>query len=94
MIGTFKDKQLKRFHEKGSAKGIPAEDAENISDILDALDAATKPSDMKIPGLDFHELKGDRKGQYAVTIRANWRIVFEWKDGQPVKVRREDYHGR
>lgn len=88
MIGTFKDKQLKRFFEKGTAKGVPADDAERISDILDALDAATQPEDLNLPGFGFHPLKGDRKGQYAVTIRANWRIVFEWDDGQAIRVRR------
>ncbi len=94
MIASFEDKQLKRFFEKRAVKGIPAEDAARISDILDALEAATKPADLDLPGFAFHPLKGDRKGQFAVTIRANWRIVFEWDDGQPVRVRRENYHGR
>ena len=94
MIGSFQDKQLKRFWEKGSQKGINTKDTERLSDILDALDAATKPSDVDLPGFAFHPLKGDRKGQFAVTIRSNWRIVFEWKDGEPIRVRQEDYHGR
>jgi hypothetical protein len=41
----------------------------------------------------FHELKGNRKGTYSVTIRANWRLTFEWEDGAAVRVDLEDYHG-
>ncbi len=93
MIGSFKDKVLKRFHEKGSAKGIDPKSRRRIADILDALDAATRPQDLDLPGLGFHPLKGDRIGQFAVTVRAQWRIVFEWNDGEPVSVRQEDYHG-
>jgi len=93
MIGTFKDGQLKKFWLKGKAKGISPVDAERIKEILSALDAATQPKDLDLPGYAFHALKGDRKGQFAVTIRANWRIVFEWQDGKAVRVRQEDYHG-
>jgi toxin HigB-1 len=42
----------------------------------------------------FHPLKGNRAGQFAVTVRAQFRIVFEWRNGQAVRVRQEDYHGR
>jgi proteic killer suppression protein len=48
---------------------------------------------MRLPGFKFHELKGNRKGQFAVTVRANFRIVFEWEDGKAVRVNEEDYHG-
>ena len=75
-------------------KGISPTDAEHIAELLTAIDAATNPGDLAPLGLGFHPLKGDRKGQFAVTIRANWRIVFEWQDGQAVRVRQEDYHGK
>ena len=94
MIGSFKDGQLKRFWQTGSMKGISPADVNRIQDLLSAIDAATKPGDLAPLGIGFHPLKGDRKGQYAVTIRANWRIVFEWQDSQAVRVRQEDYHGR
>ena len=84
---------MKRFHEKGSAKGIDPKSRQRLSDILDALDAATKPQDLDLPGLGFHPLKGDRAGQYAVTVRSQWRVVFEWRDGEPVRLRQEDYLG-
>jgi proteic killer suppression protein len=46
-----------------------------------------------VPGNRFHTLKGDRQGQYAVTVRANWRLVFEWDGEHVIRVRQEDYHG-
>jgi proteic killer suppression protein len=49
---------------------------------------------MRLPTYDFHALKGNRKGQYAVTIRANWRITFAWEGAGAVRVDMEDYHGR
>jgi toxin HigB-1 len=48
---------------------------------------------MNQPGFAFHPLKGNRRGQYAVEVRAQWRLVFEWQDGEAVRVRQEDYHG-
>ena len=94
MIGSFKDGQLKKFWQTGSMKGISPTDAERIAELLTAIDAATAPGDLAPLGIGFHLLKGDRKGQYAVTVRANWRLVFEWQDGQAVRVRQEDYHGK
>ena len=79
---------------RGRAKGIDPKSAERIVTILDALDRATKPEDMNLPGFDFHPLKGDRKGEYAVEIRANWRITFSWDHGDAVRVYEEDYHGK
>ena len=75
-------------------KGIGATDADRIALLLTAIDAASVPADLLPLGIGFHALKGDRKGQYAVTIRADWRIVFGWQDGQSVRVRMEDYHGK
>jgi toxin HigB-1 len=46
-----------------------------------------------LPGYRFHPLKGNRKGAYAVTVRANWRVTFEWEDGSAVRADLEDYHG-
>lgn len=93
MIRTFATKSLKALWQRGRVKGIGAKDAERIVEILDALDKATKPEDMDLLGFDFHALKGDRRGEYAVTIRANHRIIFRWDDGDVVRVEKVDYHG-
>lgn len=62
--------------------------------ILAALDAAAVPEDMNRPSFRLHMLRGDRKGQWAVTVRANWRIVFRITDGNVIDVDFLDYHGR
>ena len=92
MIKSFKTRSLKRFWEKSDARKLPPEQVERIEMILDALDTSTEPRDMDLPGLEFHSLKGERKGQYAVKVTGNWRIVFAWEDGDAVNVEHTDYH--
>jgi proteic killer suppression protein len=93
MIRTFRDSALKRYWRIGRPKGIQAQDVPKIRRLLTSLNAATNPSDMNLPLYGFHQLKGDRKGTYAVTVRANWRLTFEWESGEAVRVDLEDYHG-
>jgi proteic killer suppression protein len=47
---------------------------------------------MAIPGFDFHALKGNRKGQYSVTVTGNWRVIFEFDGHDAAKVDLVDYH--
>lgn len=89
----FKDKQLKRFWRAGSLKGIGSETTEHLKDLLSALDAAKSPGDMNQPGWAFHPLKGNRAGEFAVEVAGAFRLVFEWENGEAVRVRVEDYHG-
>lgn len=93
MLRSFKSKALKGLWEKGRTKGIDPKSLKRIQRILSSLNAATTPEDMRLPGFGFHELKGNRRGHYAVTVRANFRIVFEWEKGNAVRVNEEDYHG-
>ena len=60
--------------------------------LLDRLDAAMKPEDMNLPGYRFHQLKGDRKRAFSVSVSGNWRITFRFEDGDAVDVNLEDYH--
>lgn len=64
---------------------------DKIERVLTILDSADRPEAMNLPGLAFHALKGDRKGYYAVTIRANWRIIFRFDNGVH-DVELIDYH--
>lgn len=59
--------------------------------ILNALDVATTPDDMNIPGLRFHSLSGDRKGRYAVDASGNWRVTFGWDGEDDIDIDLEDY---
>ena len=92
MITSFKHKGLELFFTKGSSKGIPAQYASRIERLLDRLDASKEAEDMDLPGFKFHALKGDRKGQYAVSVTGNWRITFECAGEDAVNVNLEDYH--
>lgn len=56
------------------------------------LEASAKPSDMDLPGLRLHPLKGDLKGYYAVEVSGNWRIVFRFDGEDAADVDLIDYH--
>lgn len=56
------------------------------------LDAAQTPQALDLPRLGLHALKGDLKGYWAVTVRANWRIIFRFEDGEACDVEWIDYH--
>jgi proteic killer suppression protein len=92
VIRGFKHKGLAKFFETGSKSGIQAKHADRLRLILGQLSAATAPEDMKLPGLDLHPLKGDRKGFWAVSVSGNWRITFKFVGKDADVVNYEDYH--
>ena len=92
MIKSFRHKGLQKFWETGTTKWIPTRHAKRIRLILDAIDAATVIDDLRKPGFDLHELKGDRKGTWAITVTGNWRITFRFENGNAYDVDYEDYH--
>jgi proteic killer suppression protein len=47
---------------------------------------------MRLPTYGLHLLKGDLKGFWAVTVRANWRVIFRFEDGKASDVDLVDYH--
>ncbi len=47
-----------------------------------------------MPGFDFHEMKKNRKGTFAVLVSRNWRVTYKWDDDGPFDVNMEDYHGK
>jgi proteic killer suppression protein len=92
MIKTFRHKGLKQLFEIGSRRGVPPEMAGRLTLQLDVLNAATAITDMNLPGYHLHELQGARKGTWALTVRANWRLTFTFCDGDAADVDFEDYH--
>ena len=71
---------------------MSAQDVDKIARILARLSAANVPEDIDAPGFKLHRLKGDLKGFWAVTVRANWRIIFRFEDGDALDVDLVDYH--
>jgi toxin HigB-1 len=92
MIASFRHKGLKRFFERGDERGLNPEHAKRIHVILTVLNAAGTIQGVDRAGFNLHALKGDREGQWAVTVRANWRIVFRFANGEASDVDLVDYH--
>lgn len=92
MIISFKHKGLELFFTKGSLKSIPAQYVSRIERMLDRLDASKAADDMNLPGYKFHQLKGSRKNEFAVSVTGNWRITFEFSGEDAINVNLEDYH--
>jgi proteic killer suppression protein len=76
MIRSFRHKGLKEFFSSGKTKGIRADQVQRIRIILARLAASLRASDMALPGLRLHPLKGQLKEYFAVDVSGNWRIVF------------------
>jgi proteic killer suppression protein len=92
MIKSFKHKGLETFFESGSARGIQANHANKLRMQLGALNTAQSVDDMDIPGYRLHQLTGNRSGIWAITVSANWRLTFEFKEGNVYILNYEDYH--
>ncbi len=65
---------------------------DKLRDILARLDAVPTVADMDVPGLRLHPLKGREKGFWAVTVRANWRVIFRFAEHDAFDVDYVDYH--
>ena len=92
MIGSFHHKGLERLYRDDDRKLLPPQLVARIREILTALEAAETIKGLNRPTFRLHPLKGDRKGFWAVTVRANWRIVFRFVDGKALDVDFVDYH--
>ena len=92
MIQSVRHKGLKRLHADDDSRGVIAEHVEKLSDILVRLDAARTVADMDVPGFRLHPLRGGMKGLWAVSVRANWRVIFRFVDGDAFDVDYLDYH--
>lgn len=92
MIQTFRNKALKKLFKENISKGIPKELEKKIRIRLEVIDAAVIIDDIRLPGYDLHELKGDRKETWSIKVSANWRITFRFEDGEAYDVELEDYH--
>jgi toxin HigB-1 len=92
MIRSFKHRGLKRFYERDDHSGIRPDFADTIQEILTVLDEAATPRELDLPGYRLHPLKGDLKGFWSVTVRANWRIIFRFEGADAFDVELIDYH--
>ena len=92
MIRSIRHKGLKRLYDDDDPRGVMNEHVEKLRDILARLDASIAPSDMDLPGFRLHALKGKLKGFWAVTVRANWRVIFRFVGNDALDIDYVDYH--
>lgn len=60
--------------------------------LLAALDTARTIRDIDIPGFKLHLLKGNLKNRWSISVSGNWRLTFEFRDGDVYLLDYEDYH--
>ena len=93
LIERFRHKGLRRLYDDDDPSGLPAELVAKIKAILAALEFAADLSQVAtMPGWKLHPLKGDRRGQYAITVTRNRRITFRLRGSAVMDVDLEDYH--
>ena len=92
MIESFRHKGLRLLFEDDDRSKVAADQTARIRLILAALNAAGTVQDMNQPTFRLHPLKGELRGFWAVTVRANWRIIFRFTHGRASAVDLIDYH--
>jgi toxin HigB-1 len=92
VIRNFKHRGLKKLFEDGDGRGIRRDLVDTVEEILTVLDAAKSPWALHLSGYRLHPLKGDMKGLWSVTVRANWRITFRFDGTDASDVELIDYH--
>lgn len=92
VIKTFRHKGLRRLFEDDDGSKLPPDMLTRIRVILSTLQAAQEIEGMNLPTFRLHLLKGERKDFFSVTVRANWRIIFRFEDGDAFDVDFVDYH--
>jgi len=92
MIKSFKHKGLQKYYETGKTSGIQPIHSNKLRIRLAALDTAIDLDDLNIPGFRLHPLKGKMKEYWAIDVSKNWRITFQFIEGDVYVVNYEDYH--
>ena len=92
MIIRFRHKGLERLFTSGDTRGVSAQQAKRLRRLLASLATATSPLNMNIAGYQLHPLVGERKGEWAVSVSGNWRLVFRFEGENATDVDLVDFH--
>jgi proteic killer suppression protein len=93
MIKTFGDKHTQALYVNGRSKRLSSDLWKRASRRLEYIDYATCLDDLRVPPSNrLHRLRGDREGQYSISINDQWRICFRFVDGDAYDVEITDYH--
>lgn len=92
VIVSIRHKGLRELFERGQSRGVNPQHVSRLRLQLAALDTAHHITDMDIPGWRLHALKGDRRSRWSVSVDKNWRLTFEFANGNVYLLDYEDYH--
>ena len=93
MTKTFADRGTEKLYKTGKSKRFPSEIWKRALRRLEYLDLATRLEDMRVPPSNrLHKLGRDREGQYSISVNEQWRICFQFVDGDAYDVELMDYH--
>lgn len=93
VIKGFRDKETERVFSRQFSRRLPSDLHRIAWRKLAMIDAAQRLQDLCVPpGNRLEKLSGDREGQYSIRINDQWRICFEWRDGDAYEVEITDYH--
>lgn len=92
MIKSFRHKGIEKFYLRGDLSKIQATHKKRLQMILARLESIHKPEDMRLPGFDFHGLRGDMKDYFSIRINKNWRLIFRFDGIDVCDVDYLDYH--
>ena len=93
-IESIRHKALLRFAETGKPRGLPSEVIERLRGMLAYIEAIETVDELMVPpNYGAHQLKGDRKGEWSLTVTKNWRMTFRINDAGAIEdMDLEDYH--
>ena len=93
MIKSWRNAASRKVWEGERPNRFRGVDFEAAVDLFLALNVAKSLNDLSpLASVGLHKLKGDRKGQWAMTINGPWRICFEFRKGDAYTIEITDYH--
>jgi len=93
MIRSWRNSATRKVWDGGRPNQFRGLDFEAAIDLLMALNVAKSLNDLSpLKSVGLHKLRGDRRGQWAMTVNERWRICFEFNKGDAHEVEIVDYH--
>jgi toxin HigB-1 len=92
MIRSFRHKGVERFFQTGDVRGIQGKHVERIRRQLFALNNASGPKDLNVPGWQLHPLQGKLDDHWSIAVSGNWRLTFCFLEGDVILLDYQDYH--
>ena len=93
VIKSFRCRETEKIFDRRFSQKFPHDLQGQAFAKLNALDAAIRIDDLRLPPSNrLESLKGRLKGRWSIRINEQWRICFEWRDGNAENVEIVDYH--